>query len=696
MLPLQLAVAQPGSASQPAAGLPASEGKAAGGFAAFLFTLGASPHPSVKPKENLAAKANAEGKAAANAGLVSNPALTVSVPVPIAVLLDGMQAGKLPADSEAPAIEETPKRSAATANRGPAARPTLQGVPELASGKARSFSAPVEATSRPVLAATTQTAVVANAIAPGQFVRPIDPLNRTAKTAELAPPDVDTAKAVPEVRADAGQNPPSDSEQITSPDRSFFPVSLPASPPVTSPLTPLPAPESSPQPNASAMGARRVTSASRTVGQTSGGLEPRQAHIAGRPEPPTPVEQDSEARKSDAAEQPQLAPSGRQIPPPGKSADPGSASQPSQSASPLPKYFVSLSTTPIPPISSAPPQKDSSTALPERTHAEKVQLLPNSPPPGAPTPLPQAGVNPQPATPHLTELKSPALKNSAANIGLKTNAGPILETASSAQPLEHAADAKQISSRQNAPLISHSQAGERQSADPAKNTGEAAPAASSHATAVAGHSDAAASTVNPSTANTSSANVVAHAESPAGAVTGLTQTSGGRDSSPTSSTAPGGKVLPTPPGSAPAPQPTLPGVLQTARLVDRAGQSEMHIGLRSAAFGSVEVHTVVRDSQIGLTVGSEKGDLRTFLGPEIPALQSSLGQHALRFDGVRFLAERSNSQSGFSAFADSQSQSHSGQEGKPVNPARSPGGLPIRAGEAAEIANDAAGLNVHA
>jgi hypothetical protein len=129
-------------------------------------------------------------------------------------------------------------------------------------------------------------------------------------------------------------------------------------------------------------------------------------------------------------------------------------------------------------------------------------------------------------------------------------------------------------------------------------------------------------------------------------------------------------------------------------MVDRVGQSEMHIGLRSTAFGSVEVHTVVRDSQIGLTVGSEKGDLRTFLGPEIPALQSSLGQHALRFDNVRFLAERPNSQGGFSAFADSHSQPD--QQRQPVYAPRSSTGAASNVHEKAETADDAVGLNVHA
>jgi hypothetical protein len=137
------------------------------------------------------------------------------------------------------------------------------------------------------------------------------------------------------------------------------------------------------------------------------------------------------------------------------------------------------------------------------------------------------------------------------------------------------------------------------------------------------------------------------------------------------------------------------GTVNAARIVDRVGQSEMHIGLRTLAFGSVEVHTVVRDSQVGLTVGSEKGDLRTFLAPEVPSLQTALHQHDLHFDNIRFLDQGPGFDMGFSTGADSQSHSFA-REGRPVP------GLPGLEGPAAdssevEIARDTrTGLNVHA
>jgi flagellar hook-length control protein FliK len=76
--------------------------------------------------------------------------------------------------------------------------------------------------------------------------------------------------------------------------------------------------------------------------------------------------------------------------------------------------------------------------------------------------------------------------------------------------------------------------------------------------------------------------------------------------------------------------------VQLAQMANRAGQSEMRIGLNTAAFGSVEVRTVVRSGDVGLTIGSEKGDLHGLLSNEMPALTSNLQQQNLRLNNVSF------------------------------------------------------------
>jgi hypothetical protein len=101
---------------------------------------------------------------------------------------------------------------------------------------------------------------------------------------------------------------------------------------------------------------------------------------------------------------------------------------------------------------------------------------------------------------------------------------------------------------------------------------------------------------------------------------------------------------------------TLSSGVVAARIVERIGAAEMHIGLRTQAFGTVDVHTAVRDTQLGLAVNSERGDLHGFLSPEVPTLQTTLRQHDLHFETIKFIQQGSSS-SGFSGNADSHARS---------------------------------------
>lgn len=88
-----------------------------------------------------------------------------------------------------------------------------------------------------------------------------------------------------------------------------------------------------------------------------------------------------------------------------------------------------------------------------------------------------------------------------------------------------------------------------------------------------------------------------------------------------------------------SPHPTAS--INLARVVDGLRRSEMHIGLRTAAFGAVEVHTVIKENQVGLSVGTEKGDLKTLLATEVPTLRAALHHQDLHFEGIRFLSDNS-------------------------------------------------------
>jgi len=100
----------------------------------------------------------------------------------------------------------------------------------------------------------------------------------------------------------------------------------------------------------------------------------------------------------------------------------------------------------------------------------------------------------------------------------------------------------------------------------------------------------------------------------------------------------------------------VPGPVQVAQLVNRVGQSEMRIGMNTSAFGSVEVRTVVHASDVGLVIGSEKGDLRGLLTNEMPAITNTLQQQNLRLNSVNFMQGFAFSNSG-SGGGDSQQRS---------------------------------------
>jgi hypothetical protein len=121
----------------------------------------------------------------------------------------------------------------------------------------------------------------------------------------------------------------------------------------------------------------------------------------------------------------------------------------------------------------------------------------------------------------------------------------------------------------------------------------------------------------------------------------------------------------------------------------------MHVGMRTQAFGSVEVHTVVRDSQLGLIVGAERGDLRTLLAPEVPGLETVFRQNHLNFEGIRFL----NSGNGANPDSSmgSHAQSRSSDQGNHSPPSSSsPESFPDETPSPDPWDTDRPGLNVQA
>jgi hypothetical protein len=106
--------------------------------------------------------------------------------------------------------------------------------------------------------------------------------------------------------------------------------------------------------------------------------------------------------------------------------------------------------------------------------------------------------------------------------------------------------------------------------------------------------------------------------------------------------------------SAPSAPPTLP---PAAGARDAATTVQMHTSLRTEAFGVVEIHTVVQQSQVGLTVHGDR-ELARWFSSEVPGLQSGLNKSHLNLRAVDFENGPSGSQTA-SGFQQGQSRDHS-------------------------------------
>jgi len=107
--------------------------------------------------------------------------------------------------------------------------------------------------------------------------------------------------------------------------------------------------------------------------------------------------------------------------------------------------------------------------------------------------------------------------------------------------------------------------------------------------------------------------------------------------------------------------------VQLAQMLNRSAQSEMRIGLNTAAFGSVEVRTTVHSNEVGVLIGSEKGDLRSLLTNELPGIAHTLQQQNVQLREVAFQQGL-----GFAHQSSSGSSSQSRSFSRPARPSASP------------------------
>ena len=105
-------------------------------------------------------------------------------------------------------------------------------------------------------------------------------------------------------------------------------------------------------------------------------------------------------------------------------------------------------------------------------------------------------------------------------------------------------------------------------------------------------------------------------------------------------------------------------VVRSARLTQQAGNAEMQVRLRSEALGPIDVHTVVKGSEIGASIRVEAHDTQVMMASELSQLERALNERSLRVDHLDVL-QGSVSGDG------SNGSGRDGSQGRPSEPRQS-------------------------
>jgi len=140
---------------------------------------------------------------------------------------------------------------------------------------------------------------------------------------------------------------------------------------------------------------------------------------------------------------------------------------------------------------------------------------------------------------------------------------------------------------------------------------------------------------------------------------------------------------------------SAPPVIQSARVLERMGQSEMRLGMNSSDFGSIELHAHVSLDRVGASIATSHTELRAAMMAEMPSLEHAIAQHQLKLDNFNLdpRTGAQNSDTGASAGNQSpRSRTQSADRASEFSDDTAPEMVPAQAWTTPR----SSGLNVHA
>ncbi len=106
--------------------------------------------------------------------------------------------------------------------------------------------------------------------------------------------------------------------------------------------------------------------------------------------------------------------------------------------------------------------------------------------------------------------------------------------------------------------------------------------------------------------------------------------------------------------------PVTPGLLQSAKLVERLGQAELRVGMQVGDMGGIDIRTSMAHNQLTAEISVEHNELVHMLAANLPSLQDRLSEHQLSTANILLQSQTDG------AFAGSQQRNGQGDSQTPV------------------------------
>jgi len=129
--------------------------------------------------------------------------------------------------------------------------------------------------------------------------------------------------------------------------------------------------------------------------------------------------------------------------------------------------------------------------------------------------------------------------------------------------------------------------------------------------------------------------------------------------------------------------------LQVARLIERAGQTELRVGIQAGEFGNVGIRTSMAHSQFSAEISVERGELGRVLSAELPALHDRLAEQRVPVSNIVLQDHSAGSNSDLRQGA---RQNHYSQQNSTFTPEEADTRIPA---SAIENTGNEAGLDLH-